>query len=310
MALSIREMRLFEVLLRHPEGLTATDIADRLGVSARTVHRDLDPASRFLGSHGLTLVRQSGRGLSVEGTDEARERALDALREMEPSELSPEERRLSLLRVLLASGEPIKLRALASRLKVAVGTVGRDLDEVEEWLSGFRLSLLRKPGYGVEIIGRELDLRQAMSHLILRNLDEAALVSGMSVERIADQSPGLIDAERLPKIEALTGEMAENLPYALADDALANLSVHVALVIERLLRGGKMEFDDDALQRLREADEYEHARSLAETIEEEFRLEVSEEEVAYITMHLRGAKLRDDTLERYFESSDLEVASR
>jgi hypothetical protein len=63
--LSTREVRLVEVLLRHPDGLTAGDIADQLRVSARTVHRDLQAASDFLGSHGLTLVGQAGRAMSV-----------------------------------------------------------------------------------------------------------------------------------------------------------------------------------------------------------------------------------------------------
>ena len=81
MELSAREIQVIEVLLRHPEGLTAGDIASRLGVSARTVHRDLQPASEFLGSRGLTLEKQSGRGLRVEGSAEARVQTLEALRE-------------------------------------------------------------------------------------------------------------------------------------------------------------------------------------------------------------------------------------
>ncbi len=71
MGLSDREMSLIEILLRHPEGLTAEGIADRLGVSARTVHRDLQPASDFLDSYGLTLLRQAGRGVSVEGAPDS-----------------------------------------------------------------------------------------------------------------------------------------------------------------------------------------------------------------------------------------------
>src|SRR3712207_9464523 len=42
---------------------------------------------------------------------------------------------VSLLRRLLGSDEPIKLQALASGLKVSVGTVSRDLDGVETWLA-------------------------------------------------------------------------------------------------------------------------------------------------------------------------------
>ena len=108
MELPIREIRLIEVLLRHPGGLTADGLADLLGVSARTVHRDLQPASEFLASRDLTLVRQAGRGINVEGPASARARALEALSEMRSLEFTPEERRVSLLGMLLGSSEPLK----------------------------------------------------------------------------------------------------------------------------------------------------------------------------------------------------------
>ncbi|MDQ3238411.1 MAG: transcription antiterminator, partial [Actinomycetota bacterium] len=320
MGLPIREIRLIEVLLRHPGDLTADDLADRLGVSARTVHRDLQPASKFLASHDLTLVRQAGRGIKVEGPASARAPALEALREMRSLAFTPEERRISVLGMLLGSNEPIKLRALASWSKVSIGTVSRDLDEAEDWLAAFGLSLLRKRGYGVQVLGAEDDRRQAMSQLILQDLDEAAFLSSPeetgehstgSTDHISSNLMGMIDEERLRTVKTLTREAVKGLPYAIADGAFVNLSVHVALMIERLLRGGEIEMDSEDLQRLRETVEYDNARNLAGAIKEDFRLDVPEEEVAYLTQHLRGTKLRqDDELDRYFESSDLEVASR
>ena len=317
MGLTIREIRLIEVLLRHPEGLTADDLADELGVSARTVHRDLQPASEFLASYDLTLLRQAGRGINVEGAPSARARALEASSKMRSEAPTPEERRTSLLGMLLGSDEPIKLRALASRSKSSIGTVSRDLDEAEEWLAAFGLSLLRKRGSGVRVLGAEEDRRQAMSQLILQDLDEAAFLSGpgSSGGRPADLVSaglmGMIDEERLQTAKNLTREAVERLPYAIADEAFVNLSVHVALMIERLLRGGEIEMDDEVLQRLRETAEYDNARDLAGAIEQDFRLDVPEEEVVYLTRHLRGTKLRqDEELDRYFEGSDLEIASR
>ena len=197
MRVSRREAQLIETLLRHPEGLTADGLAERLGVSARTVHRDLRPASEFLESHGLALVRRSGLGLKVQGPELAWEHALEALGESQAPSYTPEERRSSLLVALLGSDEPIKLRALASRLKVAVGTVGRDLDEVEEWLEDFGLSLLRRPGYGLEILGPESGVRRAMSQLILGNLDESSLLPRLTdspgQESVSERLMGMMD---------------------------------------------------------------------------------------------------------------------
>jgi mannitol operon transcriptional antiterminator len=320
MELPIREIRLIEVLLRHPGGLTADGLADLLGVSARTVHRDLQPASKFLASRDLTLVRQAGRGINVEGPASARARALEALSEMRSLAFTPEERRVSLLGMLLGSSEPIKLRALASRSKISVGTVSRDLDEAEDWLAPFGLSLLRKRGYGIQVLGAEGDRRQAMSQLVLQDVDEAAFLSSPEesgehstglTDHVSDNLMGMIDEGRLRTVKTLIREAVEGLPYAIADGAFVNLSIHMAVMIERLLRGGEIEMDGEDLQRLRETVEYDNARKLAGAIQEDFQLDVPEEEVAYITQHLRGTKLRqDDELDRYFESSDLEMASR
>jgi mannitol operon transcriptional antiterminator len=317
MGLTIREIRLIEVLLRHPEGLTADDLADRLGVSARTVHRDLQPAGEFLASYDLTLVRQAGRGINVEGPPSARARALEASGKMRSEALTPEERRVSLLGMLLGSDEPIKLRALASWSKVSVGMVGRDLDEAEEWLAAFGLSLVRKRGYGVQVVGAEDDRRQAMSQLILQDLDEAAFLSdperrpASPTDSVSASLMGMIDEGRLQTAKALTREVVGRLPYAIADEAFVSLSVHVALMIERLLWGGEIQMETEVLERLRETAEYGSARELAGAIEENFRLDVPEEEVAYLTRHLRGTKLRqNEGLDRYFEGSDLEIASR
>ena len=325
MGLSAREIRVIEVLLRHPNSLTIDGVAERLGVSARTVRRELQPASDFLDSHSLTLVKRPGRGLSVEGKAEAREKAIESLRTVRPVGMLPEERQRSLLGVLLTTDHPVKQRALASRLKVAIGTVSRDLDEVEQTLSGSELSLVRRRGYGVEIVGTERYRRRAMRRLISQSLDETELLAHLQEPedraetpvservsgRVTEQLLGLIDEGRLRRVKSLTKTTVRDLPYSITDDAFANFTVHVALTVERRLQGGEIELDDEMLQRLQKTDEYVHTRNLARDIEENFDVAVPDEEIGYLTMHLRGTKLReDDALQDYFETSDLEVASQ
>lgn len=325
MGLSAREMRLVEVLLHNPNSLTIDGITAQLGVSAQTVRRELQPASDFLDSHGLTLVRQPGRGLSVEGDAEAREKALESLRDMRPVGMLPEERQRSLLGMLLATDHPITQQALASRLKVAVGTISHDLDEVEQTLSDSGLSLVRRRGYGVEIAGAERARRRAMRQLISQSLDETELLSHLqgseeraetsSSERVAgrmtDQLLGLIAEGRLQKVKSLTETIVRDLPYLITDDAFANFTVHVALMVERRLQDGEIDLDLEVLQRLQKMDEYTYTRSLAENIQEKFNVAVPDEEIGYLTIHLRGTKLReDDALQDYFQTSDLEVASQ
>lgn len=312
-----REARLVEALLRHPEGITVAGLAETLNVSARTIHRDLRPgrpAEGFIESHGLVLHRQAGRGLSVEGEPEAVERAIRDLEDAALLEVSPERRRVEVLRRLLGARGPVKLRALASGLKVAVGTVSRDLDEAEAWLSDFRLTLVRRRGYGVEISGPEAERRRAMSRLVFENLQGSDLLPGSPdapSSAVSRRLLGFVDSERLRTVEALTRREVELLPYPIADEAFVALVVHVALAAERVLAGGRIELPEDVSRRLKQTEEYDRALSLARGISQALGVEVPEAEVAYITLHLRGTKLRQDSsLEQYFATSDLEIASR
>ncbi|MFC6600999.1 HTH domain-containing protein [Ectobacillus funiculus] len=70
MYISARERQILEILLSTKDELTVKDLADEIHVSVRTVHRDLKNVEDILAEYDLTLLKKSGVGIQVAGSEQ------------------------------------------------------------------------------------------------------------------------------------------------------------------------------------------------------------------------------------------------
>ncbi|MCM3732053.1 BglG family transcription antiterminator [Fictibacillus nanhaiensis] len=316
MYLSARERKILEFLITKDEGATVKVIADELSVSVRTVHRDLKGVEDILKEYGLQLHKKSGIGIQMIGNHEAKEKLEMFLFNLAHNEYTPEERQIIVLSELLEATEPVKLQSLANDMNVTIATISHDLNKVEERLHSFDLTVLRKRGYGVEIIGSETAKRRAMSKLIFENINEFDLVSllketiqkktSKTIDTITERLLGLVDKKNILIIEKQIEQIKGDLPYPIADSAYIGLVIHLALAIERIERGELIKFDEDHLESLSASKEFRAAAKIVAGLEDVFQLDIPRGEIGYITMHLMGAKIRKST-DDLFEESALQV---
>ncbi|WP_017473056.1 BglG family transcription antiterminator [Amphibacillus jilinensis] len=304
MYISGRERKIIEELLNNESGITIEQLAAVLDVSSRTVHRDLKVVEDIVVKHHLSLTKKAGVGVKLEG-DKADKRQLDlSLAQVEFTDYTPEERHAIILTTLLESSEPIKLFSLANELNVTVATVSHDLDKLEESLEEYKLTLIRKRGYGVKVEGEESNKRAALSHLISKYVAELDFIlfikeniekqSEPSIDSISERLLGLVDQSKLVTIEKSIEHIKKELPYELADRSYIGLVVHLALAIERLQKGERIHFDLNYLNELKDTKEYKIAEKIIIELQHAFQLSIPADEIGYITMHLLGAKLRSD----------------
>ncbi|MFC4077996.1 BglG family transcription antiterminator [Salinithrix halophila] len=304
MYFTARERNLLRLLISQERSHTVKELAEELGVSERTIHRDLSVMEKTLDGFGISLRKQAGVGVSLEADPTGMESLRAALTRTAETDFTPEERRTYLLCTLLETSEPVKLTVLARDLGVAPATVRQDLERVEDWLQPFDLVLLKKRGWGIQVIGGENNRRAAMRSLLADHVDEATILellkqslgrkapepSGIVMERLL----GLVEGERLIQVEEAIQAEIGRLPYTLADSAYIGLVVHVALALERIEKGETLRFDPDMLQSLQQGPEQEVAKKIAARLTAASGKEVPESEIANIVLHLRGAKRGDD----------------
>ena len=156
---------------------TAGDLAETLGVSAKTVSRELPDVARTLETFGLALRKKKGSGLTIEGNDAAITSLKELLGQVTDHNYTPQERQSIIVSRLLPSHEPVKLFALSSLLGVTDSTISNDLDKLEGWFKGHGLELVRKPGLGVFVAGEEQSIRQAIVTYIYDNIEENELLN-------------------------------------------------------------------------------------------------------------------------------------
>ncbi|UOF89820.1 BglG family transcription antiterminator [Fodinisporobacter ferrooxydans] len=309
MNISSRQRMILDILLREREGLTIKDLAEEIEVSSRTVHRELNEIETLLEKFGLIVIKKSGVGVQVLGTPEQMQELQSELLDITTTEYTVSERKALILCTLLEAVEPVKLISLAYDLKVTSATISHDLDDLEEWLRQFGLSVIRKRGYGIEIEGSEAAKRKAMSSFISDNLDETELLGAIkdtiqnktfkNINTSSERLLGLIEKEKLIKVETALRDVEKELPYPLADSAYIGLVIHLSLVIERIVKGEKIDFDVNYLKELSNTHEYHIAQKIIERLKHFFKLTFPVGEVGYITMHLLGAKLRNSTGELF-----------
>jgi mannitol operon transcriptional antiterminator len=294
--ITLRQKEILKKICSEYKFVTISSIADKLNISSRTVLRELGDIDAWLEAYGCSLEKKAGIGIRLKGSLEDRKNILDNLEEgKEVKSYSPKERQVIILGELLQDKEPVKLFSFTKSLNVTEGTVSHDLDKVEQWLKGYNLRLVRKPGLGVYIKGQEDEIRKAIVNLIYENINEIELLDlireNLSTEvNTRERLLNLIEKDTIRKLETLIFELEEVLGYRLADNAYIGLLVHLALAIQRIKKNDRISMDNAYLQELKGYDEFKTAADLTEKISKEFNIEIPEEEIGYITMHLRGSK--------------------
>ena len=174
--LSANARKLIEQLLSLPQGwVTAAALAESIGVSRRTVLRELPAVEQWMQAAGAHFVRNPGKGLLLDEAPKRRDALRTQLNSGDRKELSRAERRQQLLTRLLSEQEPCKTAVLARALGVSESTLSADLDELETKLHPYRVEMFRRPGVGVWLQGDASSYRRVVSALLRSSMPEKEL---------------------------------------------------------------------------------------------------------------------------------------
>ncbi len=294
-----RVRQILEIILSADEPLTKSEIAEKIGVSKRTVHREFEYLESDLKKYGLTIETRKGKGTQISGPTEALLRLQSDVNGSPADEIeSKEERRKHLLFELLRDRTPRKLYYYGNILGVSEATAGTDMDALEPWLAESHLKIVRRPGFGVILEGSERDYREAMRRLINEMIVDGGTLSGR-IEQISsaimedsgEDIYSLLNKNTVEKVDRVLREMKEERLEQLTEEAFAGLVVHISISIERISQGGLIQSDETAYKDLECWEGYDLARKILRTMERAFSIEIPDAEIVYVLLHLRGAKI-------------------
>lgn len=274
-----RELDLIRYIETH-DGVSPERLSERLGVSTRTVRTRIHQANDDLG--GIAHIeKKRGDGYSLIVDDED---AFAAWRADEtssvPSHLpsNHDERVAYLLDDLLARNDWITLDDLSSMLYVSRNVISNDLKDVEQELDRFDLVLEKRPHYGIRITGSELNRRICMADLVINRL------GGYETEDVEKNLPSI----SLDVIADCVNRILEEEHFSVNADAYQNLLVHIAIAVRRIRADCFVPLDEEHLDSIRSMREFSVAQRIADEVGGALSVDLPEEEVGYIAIHLAG----------------------
>ena len=282
MKISERSKFIINKLIESTSYVTASEIAEQLKVSIKTITRQLNEVEKILAQYNLCLERKTSKGMRIIGEEEEKQRLIASIEQKIIHEYSPVERQDIILSQLLKSQEPIKLISLAKLLNVAEATISNDLDKLEPWIKKRQMMLIRRPGLGIYLEGLERDIRKAIINHIYEHLNEQNILDLLYKEKVSNKDItsnaskfllDLVDKNIIQQVEkAVKDALKDNYNLSIAD--FSGLIVHLTLAVQRLLKGEIIKIDVQFLQKLQEKSEFAIALRISKYIEKIFQIVV------------------------------------
>jgi lichenan operon transcriptional antiterminator len=287
-------------LLSHKEPVTSEYLAKVLGVTSRTIRNDVKTLNLELKKIGVQIEASRGVGYYIDSalgeqvTELIEELFMLQEEDQGNTPVLPEERVLYILKSIIMAADFIATEQLANELFVSKSTVDNDLKQVEKLLGKYDLKLFKKQNYGIKLLGNEMNIRFCLSECLANIKNEHAELEN---EIIADINTN--------EIKAITKKYIEELSFSMAELPLNNLVMHIAIAIQRIKKGKNVEAGSIELHQMVDQVEYKVAAKIVKSLEEKFAINIPFGEVAYITIHLLGAKHFED--KDFLESDFVEL---
>lgn len=135
--MNARQIFLLEFLLKQHEYLSANQLAEKYGVSTKTVYQDIDKLNDFFDEGELKsrIDKVPRKGIKL-SADEERKKIHSLLlvnkHESGVQDFSPEYRESELIKRLFINQEELDIYDFAEEMYVTESTVHRDIDKLEK----------------------------------------------------------------------------------------------------------------------------------------------------------------------------------
>ena len=170
--MNARQIFLLEFLLKQHEYLSANQLAEKYGVSTKTVYQDIDKLNDFFDEGELKsrIVKVPRKGIKL-SADKERKKIHSLLlvnkHESGVQDFSPEYRESELIKRLFINQEDLDIYDFAEEMYVTESTVHRDIDKLEKNLGQFNLKIRIKHDQ-LFVDGDEWNIRKALQSYVIQ----------------------------------------------------------------------------------------------------------------------------------------------
>jgi|GEM_PF-631192 len=272
--------------------LTVKGLSQQIDVSERTVLREISAINLWLKQYRLRISESSGQ-LIIGGS----QRDICKIKEFLAGVpllwmLTQEQRQVLITAQLLLAKEPIKSAYFSCQFNVVEGTVIFYLDKIEDWLEKRNLKLVRRRGYGLEIIGSDWKKRNAFTELLYNYKSISELLSYLYEDNNDYSLKAFFDVtfgeKLISKVKAILKKLfPDNTKLKARDVDYFGTFVHILLAVLRTQSGMPIKLPDYIINETLALNELSFVKEMRRILEEN-EIKLPDSELAYLAIHLTG----------------------
>lgn len=293
-------------LLQSDEPVATREIADDLKITPRAVNYSIQGTELWLNSRGIQIQKTPGVGLFLDVGKDIKKDLVSELKSLSGYSLvlSPQERQRFLTLSLLTNKEPTLSKIAARTLGVSRPTIFSDLDKVEEWLLEHEIKLIRQPGTGFRVEGREINFRNAIEEVLVETIGMISLIALCKGEHnsfLSRFDTGVSSVLPLPFVNDSIGlrfcgrlveKIEEMQDYFFSDSSHISLALFLLILINRNLDGYHLGHYSTNLGDEKKSKEFSIAEKIISKINLRFDIRLPKDEIINITIRIMGLKSR------------------
>ncbi|SEJ94792.1 lichenan operon transcriptional antiterminator [Propionispira arboris] len=274
--LQAREFQIISLLLESAQGLSGNELAQLIGVSERTIRRDIKYIQTYIESSGCIIHSSVKNGYSLEILDEDKFNTLKKnLNDCEQTDYILEQLIINTL-----NDTCISQAELADKLYMSLSTLKLHIKMIENNLEKYHLEIINYKNKGMKIYGNEEQIRYAISEYIFTKYKS-------SVCQVYQPFFANIDLLLLKKIVI---QVIEQNMLKLTDLSIDNLLIHIVILMKRASLGQLIIYNDDQIAKIEQTKSFEAARYIVKSIYLSFGLEINLNETCYLAQHIITSK--------------------
>lgn len=271
-----RLKQIFDYLTLDYDYHTSKEIGEAMELSSKTIRKEINSLNSVIKDKGAIVESKPGKGFIFIIKNKAKFR--DFLKKdwykyayYQEEDGDKNLRYVNILRTFLFSNSYIKQYELAEVFHISESQINKDLPYVRQILEKYNLDLVSKPYYGMKVEGSEKNIRLAIKNEIR-------------------EDPLLFENDKnidlFKQIEKIVDNFDFGDDYYMPYVSFKNLVIHLYISILRIKEGRYISIPKDLEDKITSKEEFKIANRIAKKLEESLKIEIPNQELIYITMHL------------------------
>lgn len=275
-----RDRQIITLLLENEQGLSGEGLARLAGVSARTIRRDIKYVQQELVGFGCAIHSSIQAGYTLHVLDEIKFGLLK--KELGKKTVNRQKVSYILEQLLLNALQDtcISQLDLSEKLFISLSSLKLCIREAEKSLERYHLKIANYKNKGMKIQGNEEQIRYAIAEHISLQYQNA--IEGCYQKLFAEIDFVLIKevVMHAVKVNRLN----------LADTAIENLLLHLAISLRRVKRRQLIHYDQEQFEKISETKAFQVSCYLAHELHPQLGILLDRNEICYIAQHISASK--------------------